>query len=134
MLEVTDIETATLGLRIGVTSSAAAKGMAQLTPVLRESVSSLPRGSTQEIRVLIAELAPGDVTPHHSHRFPVTVCVHEGTFTLELDGQAPVAIAAGQAFVEPPHVAMTGRNNGIGPARMTLFYVCDPDAPFADPV
>jgi hypothetical protein len=29
---------------------------------------------------------------------------------------------------------MTGRNNGDVAARMALFYVCDPGAPFADPV
>jgi len=42
------------------------------------------------------------------HRFPVTVCILEGAFTLELEGQAPVTVKAGQAFVEPPHVKMTG--------------------------
>ena len=79
-------------------------------------------------------LLPGDVTPYHSHRFPVTVYMIEGAFTLELDGRAPVVIGAGEAFVEPAHVNMTGRNKGDVPARMALFYVCEPDAPFADPV
>ena len=27
---------------------------------------------------------------------------------------------------------MTGSNRGTGPARMALFYVCEPDTPFAD--
>jgi quercetin dioxygenase-like cupin family protein len=57
----------------------------------------------------------------------------EGTFTLELDGRPPVAIAAGQVFVEPSGVTMTGRNLGEVPARMALFYVCVQDEPFADP-
>ena len=134
MLEVTDLKQATEGLRVGVTTSAAAEGMAQLTPLLRQGVTTLPGGTPCEIRVLTAVLQPGDVTPHHSHRFPVTVCVYEGVFTLELDGQSPVEIAAGQAFVEPANVPMTGRNTGSVPATMTLFYVCDPAAPFADPV
>jgi len=133
MLEVTDLKQATQGLRLGVTTTGAAQGMAQLTPLLRQSVTTLPGGGTSEIRVLTAVLQPGDVTPHHSHRFPVTVCVYEGVFTLELDGHPPIDIAAGQAFIEPPHVPMTGRNTGPGPATMTLFYVCDPDVPFADP-
>lgn len=133
MLEVTDLKHATQGLRVGVTTTGAAQGMAQLTPLLREGVTTLPGGGDTEIRVLSAVLQPGDVTPHHSHRFPVTVCVFEGTFTLELDGRPPIEIAAGQAFVEPPHVPMTGRNAGKEPARMMLFYVCDPEAPFADP-
>jgi quercetin dioxygenase-like cupin family protein len=134
MLEVTDLKQATAGLRVGVTTTGAAQGMAQLTPLLRQSVTTLPGGVGAEIRVLTAVLQPGDVTPHHSHRFPVTVCVYEGVFTLELDGHPPIDIAAGQGFIEPPHVPMTGRNNGTGPASMTLFYVCAPEAPFADPV
>lgn len=133
MLEVTDLKGATDGLRVGVTTSGAAKGMAQLTPLLREEVSTLPGGGLQEIRVILATLAPGDVTPHHSHRFPVTVAVHEGFFTLQLDGREPVTIGPGQVFVEPPGVTMTGRNLSSEPARMTLFYVCEPGTPFADP-
>lgn len=64
----------------------------------------------------------------------MTVYVTEGTFTLALDGREPVAIAAGQAFVEPAGVNMTGSNVGTEPARMALFYVCEPGAPFADAV
>ena len=134
MLEVTDLKQATAGLRIGVTTTGAPQGMAQQPPLLRQSVTTLPGGTHVEIRVLTAVLQPGDEPPHHSHRFPVTVCVYEGVFTLELDGQPSIDIAAGQAFIEPPHVPMTGRNKGTGPATMTLFYVCDPEAPFADPV
>jgi quercetin dioxygenase-like cupin family protein len=59
----------------------------------------------------------------------------EGTFTLELDDREPVHVRAGEVFVEPAHVAMTGRNlDPKVPARMVLFYVSDPDTPFADPV
>ena len=58
----------------------------------------------------------------------------EGTFTLVLAGREPVAIEAGQVFVEPVGFAMTGYNKGDVTARMVLFYVCEPDAPFADPV
>lgn len=57
----------------------------------------------------------------------------EGTFALELDDQNPVDIDAGQVFVEPSGVNMTGRNEGDVRARMALFYVCAPDEPFADP-
>jgi hypothetical protein len=31
-------------------------------------------------------------------------------------------------------VNMTGSNDGSVPAITVLFYVCDPDTPFADPV
>ena len=98
--------------------------MAKLTTLHRELVKGMPALPEQEVRVLFATLLPGDVTPYHSHRFPVTVYVTEGTFTLELDDREPVAIQAGQVFVEPARIAMTGRNQGAVPARMALFYVC----------
>lgn len=131
-VETSQVETMIAGLTVGVTRSAQPSGMAKLTPVHREVVQGLPPTGDAEVRVLFATLLPGDVTPYHSHRFPVTVFVTEGTFTLALDGREPVDIGAGQAFVEPAGVRMTGHNTGETPARMALFYVCEPDAPFAD--
>ena len=127
------VDTMIAGLNVGVTRSAMDSGMAKLTPLHREIVSGMPRGESQEIRVLFATLLPGDVTPYHSHRFPVTVYVIEGEFTLRLDGRAPVQIKQGEAFVEPANVNMTGSNEGKAPLMTALFYVCDPDVPFADP-
>ncbi|MDP1730658.1 MAG: cupin domain-containing protein [Devosia sp.] len=135
MHEITDVRTMTAGLEVGVTRSAMERGMAKLLSLHREVVDGLPGGGSQEIRVLFATLLPGDVTPHHTHRFPVTVYVTEGVFTLELEGREPVHVRAGEVFVEPPHVSMTGRNlSAEAPARMAIFYVCEPDSPFADPV
>lgn len=89
----------------------------------------MPQLAEQEVRVLLATLMPGDVTPRDSHRYPVTVFVTEGVFTLELDGREAVAIKAGEVFVEPAHIPMTGRNKGDLPVRTALFYACEPDAP-----
>ncbi|MGU9982364.1 cupin domain-containing protein [Phreatobacter sp. HK31-P] len=133
MHEKTDVSTMTAGLTVGVTRTAQDSGMAKLTPLHRQAVQGMPTAQVQEIRVLFANLLPGDVTPYHSHRHPVVVYMLEGTFTLELDGADPVHIEVGQVFVEPSGVNMTGRNRGDVPARMALFYVCNPDEPFADP-
>lgn len=104
-------------------------------PLLREIVQGMPKGDRQEVRVLTATLKPGEQTPVHTHRFPVTVYVLEGTFTLEMEGRAPVTVKAGQAMVEPPQVKMTGYNrSNTEPMRVVIFYVSDPDTPFLDPV
>jgi quercetin dioxygenase-like cupin family protein len=84
--------------------------------------------------VLTATFRPGDRTVFHTHRSPVTVYVLEGRFTLELEGRAPVEVAAGQAYVEPPNVKMTGHNRGAEPLKVLIFYVTDPGLPFLDPV
>mgnify|MGYP001826702174 CR=1 FL=1 len=134
MHEKTNVETMTAALDVGVTRSAQDTGMAALSPLHREVVSGLPRTADQEVRVLFASQLPGDVKSYHRHRFPVTVYMLEGAFTLELDDCDPVVIDAGQVYVEPAGVNMTGRNAGDVPARMALFHVCEPGAPFADPV
>ena len=104
-------------------------------PALRESVSGMPRGERQEVRVLTATFKPGDETVFHTHRFPVTVYILEGAFTLEMEGRAPVTVKAGQAMVEPPNVKMTGHNrSATDPIRVLIFYVSDSDTPFLDPV
>ena len=135
MHKTVEVGKAIEGLAMGVTTSARESGAAKLTVLHREVVANMPKVEQQEIRALFAMLQPGDRTPYHSHRFPVTVYILEGAFTLELDGREPVTVQAGEVFVEPPHVRMTGRNLSAQQAtRMVIFYVSDPDAPFADPV
>jgi quercetin dioxygenase-like cupin family protein len=116
-------------------ASGDAVGQARPEPTLREIVTGMPRGDRQEVRVLTATIKPGDKTLFHTHRFPVTVYMLEGAFTLEMEGRPPVTIKAGQAMVEPPNVKMTGHNrSATDPIRLVIFYVSDPDTPFFDPV
>jgi quercetin dioxygenase-like cupin family protein len=102
--------------------------------LMRGVIAGMPRGDKQEVRVMTATLNPGDRTPTHTHRFPVTVYVIEGAFTLEVEGRAPVIVKAGEAMTEPPNVIMSGYNRESGPLRLVIFYVSDPDTPFLDAV
>jgi quercetin dioxygenase-like cupin family protein len=102
---------------------------------LSELVSGMPKGEKQQIRVLTATLKPGDKTLLHTHRFPVTLYILEGAFTLELEGRAPVTIKAGEAMIEPPNVKMSGYNHSTTePMRVVTFYVSDSNTPFLDPI
>jgi quercetin dioxygenase-like cupin family protein len=109
-------------------------GLAKPELVMRGIVGAMPRGDKQEVRVMTAILNPGDRTPHHTHRFPVTVYVIEGAFTLEMEGRAPVIVKAGEASIEPPNVPMIGYNRESGPVKLVIVYVSDPDTPFLDPI
>lgn len=110
-------------------------GFAAPQLLLRESVAGMPRGETQEVRLMSATFKPGDKTVFHTHRSPVTVYVLEGQFTLELEGRPPQVVSAGQAYVEPPHVKMTGYNRSTTqPLRVLIFYVSDPNTPFLDAI
>ena len=124
-----------MGLLVALSAAVQAQGTARPDLVLSEVVSGMPRGENQAVRVLAASFKPGDKTVFHTHRSPVTVYILEGAFTLELEGRAPTVIKAGQAFVEPPNVRMTGYNRSATEAlRLVIFYVSEPDTPFLDPV
>ena len=95
----------------------------------------MPKGERQQVRVLTASFQPGDKTMFHTHRFPVTVYVLEGAFTLEMEGREPVTVRDGHAMVMPPNVKMTGYNrSSTEPLRLVIFSVSDPDTPFLDPI
>ncbi len=112
-----------------------AQGTAKPELLLDQVVSGMPQGDKQAVRVLTASFKPGDKTVFHTHRFPVTVFILEGAFTLEMEGLEPIVVKAGQAFVEPANVKMTGFNrSATEPIRLVIFYVSDLDTPFLDPL
>jgi quercetin dioxygenase-like cupin family protein len=120
---------------LGTAAHAQEAGLAKPNLVLQQIVEGLPVDVKQAVRVLTAIFKPGDKTVYHSHRFPVTVYVLEGAFTLELNDRPPLTVRAGEAMVEPPNVAMTGYNpSATEPTKVVIFYVSAPDTPFLDPL
>ena len=114
---------------------AAAPNIAKPNMVLQQIVEGLPTDDKQTVRVMTATFKPGDKTVYHTHRFPVTVYVLEGAFTLEMEGREPVTVHAGQAMVEPSGIRMTGYNRSAdAPLRVVVVYVTEPGMPFLDPI
>jgi len=124
-----------ISLALGASSVAQDTAVTQPTKLLKKVVAGMPKGDLQEIRVLAASFMPGNKTVLHTHRFPVTVYILEGAFTLEIEGRGPKIVTAGYAFVEPPNVRMTGYNrSATDPLRLVIFYVSDPNTPFLEPI
>ncbi len=118
---------------LAIALPAMAQEPARPSVVLKQVVEGMPKGDAQEIHVFTASFTPGQSTVFHTHRFPVTVYILEGAFTLNVEGRSPVTVAAGQSFVEPPNVRMTGHNrSATAPLRLVIFYVGDPGTPFLD--
>ena len=122
-------------LIISSTALAQEQGLVKPQLLLSKILQGMPKGDRQEMRVLTASFKPGDKTVFHTHRFPVTVYVLEGAFTLEMEGNEPDTVKTGQAMVMPAHVRMTGHNrSSTEPLRVVIFYVSDPDTPFLDQI
>ncbi|QPC85442.1 cupin domain-containing protein [Mesorhizobium sp. NBSH29] len=113
-------------------ASAGEGGFAKPTLVIEQPVAGMPSGSAQSVRVLTATFKPGDRTVPHTHRYPVTVYVLEGAFTLEVKGEQPVIVKAGEAMVEPADSEMIGYNRTDGETRVVIFYLSKPAEPFLD--
>jgi hypothetical protein len=112
---------ALVALVMSLPAMAQEQGTAKPQLLLREIVQGMPKGEGQEVRVLIASFKPGDKTVFHTHRFPVTVYILEGAFTLEMEGREPVhgarrsgdsgTAARAHDGVQPQqHRAVAGRN------------------------
>ena len=122
-------------LLISSVAMAEEQGVIRPEVLLSEIIQGMPTGEKQEVRILTASFKPRDKTLFHTHRFPVTVYVLEGAFTLEMEGREPITVKTGQAIVMPSHVKMTGYNrSSTDPLRLVLFNVSDPGTPYLDPV
>ena len=132
MARLSVLRTAIVASAIGLSIPFPAQAQPKPEQVLREVVQGMPTGERQEVQVLTATIEPGQSTPFHTHRYPVTVYVQEGVFTLEMEGRNAVTVSAGRSMVEPPNVRMTGYNRGTAPMRVVIFYVAEPGTPFLD--
>jgi len=120
---------------VSLTTMAQDKHIIKPQTVISEIVEGMPKGEKQQVRVLTATFQPRDQTLFHTHRFPVTVYVLEGAFTLEKEGRQPVTVKTGEAMLMPPNVKMTGYNKSATERlRLVVFYVSDPDTPFLDAI
>ncbi len=86
MLIGTACMTAVTAALLTLAVSAQDLGMVKPDLVLTQLVSGMPVGDEQQVRVTTATFQPGDRTPFHTLRWPVTVYVVAGAFTSRWRG------------------------------------------------
>ena len=82
---------------------------------------------------VIAEFVPGGAAGKHTHPGEELGYVLEGTLQLEIAGQPPRTLNAGEVFFIPAGVVHDGRNIGVGPAKVLATYVVEKGKPVASP-
>ena len=82
---------------------------------------------------VVAQFAPGATAGKHTHPGEELGYVLEGTLQLEVAGQPPRTLKAGEAFFIPAGVVHDGRNTGAGPAKVLATYVVEKGKPVASP-
>jgi quercetin dioxygenase-like cupin family protein len=80
-----------------------------------------------------AEFMPGVAAGRHTHPGEEIGYVLEGTLLLEVDGQPPRTVNAGEVFFVPAGVVHDGKNVGAGNAKVLATYVVEKGKPVATP-
>lgn len=75
-----------------------------------------------EVTALLVDLAPAAETGWHKHPVPVYAFVLSGRLAIELEGGRTLQFKAGDAIVEMVDTFHNGRNIGIEPVRLVVFY------------
>ncbi len=85
----------------------------------------------KEALMLTVEYPPGADEPVHRHNAQAFVYVLEGAVVMQVKGQAPVTLEAGDTFYEGNEdVHLVGRNaSQTSPARFVVFLVKEKGAP-----
>jgi len=81
----------------------------------------------------LAEFVPGGVAGKHTHPGEEFGYVIEGTLQLEIAGQPPRTVKAGEGFFVPAGVVHDGKNIASGPAKVLATYVVEKGKPVASP-
>jgi len=82
---------------------------------------------------VVAEFIPGGAAGKHTHPGEELGYVLEGTLQLEVAGQPPRTLNAGEVFFIPAGVVHDGKNVGSGPAKVLATYVVEKGKPVASP-
>ncbi|HSF95778.1 MAG TPA: cupin domain-containing protein [Thermohalobaculum sp.] len=114
-----------------VLASLAARGDESTTPLLKTELQGF---DGLEANMAVVDVGPGFVTERHLHPGHVFLYVLEGEIEINIDGQPPLRVAAGEAVHELPNQPMIGRNASSSEgARFVLFQVGKSGEPLTVP-
>jgi quercetin dioxygenase-like cupin family protein len=106
---------------------------AKVTPLMTKELADMPG---KEGLMLLVEYPPNSKDAVHRHNAHAFVYVLEGTIVMQLKGQKPVTLTAGQTFYEGPEdVHVVGRNaSDTKPAKFVVLLLKKQGAPAVVPV
>lgn len=88
----------------------------------------------REVIMAQAEIAPGASAGKHYHHGEEVGYVLEGETVLEVDGQAPATLKAGQSYTIPAGKPHDATASGNAPVRVLAVYIVEKGKPLAEPV
>jgi quercetin dioxygenase-like cupin family protein len=125
-------------LGLGVTLGLVAGGLgsqglhAQQPPVKRTILQKVDLAGMEgkEGVMYLAEVAPGAQSGRHFHPGPEFLYIQEGSFVLELDGDAPVTMNSGDSRHIPAKQIHNARNTSTtAPTKVLVFSIAEKGQP-----
>ncbi len=87
--------------------------------------------ATKEAVLGLAEIAPGAAAGRHTHFGYEMGYVVEGTAVLEVEGEAPLALKAGDSYTIPAGKNHDAKNTSGAPVKVLAVYIVDRGKPLA---
>jgi len=125
-------KSAVIGIVAALGAAAAIAQQAGFTRVaLQDQPLSDPAKHAVQAR---AEFAPGIAAGKHTHPGEELGYVIEGEILLEIAGQPPRTVKAGESFFVPAGVVHDGKNTSSGTTKVLATYIVEKGKPVATPV
>ena len=93
----------------------------------------VPLEGAREVVMGVADIAAGGAAGRHSHHGPETGYVLEGVTLLEIDGEAPRALKAGDSYFIPAGKIHDAKAHAGGAAKVLATYVVEKGKPLSIP-
>ncbi len=90
-------------------------------------------GNNMEVILGMAEIAPGGGTGRHSHFGTETGMVLEGASSIEIEGEMPKLLKAGDSYLIPAGKVHNAKTVGDAPVKVLATYVVEKGKPLATP-
>jgi quercetin dioxygenase-like cupin family protein len=109
----------------------ATASLAQAPGIKRTLLQRIDIGNNMEVILGIAEIAPGGSTGRHTHFGVETGYTLAGSASLEIEGEAPKLLSAGDSYVIASGKVHDAKVAGDAPAKVLAVYVVEKGKPLA---
>jgi quercetin dioxygenase-like cupin family protein len=112
---------------------ASTASLAQAPGIKRTLLQRTDVGNNMEMILGMAEIAPGGSTGRHTHFGVESGYMIEGTASMEIEGETPRLVKAGESYTIPAGKVHDAKAVGDAPAKVLATYVVEKGKPLPTP-
>ena len=120
-------------LALAALAVAATFAVAQAPGIKRTLLQRIDVGDNREAILGLAEISPGAAAGRHTHPGVEFGYIVEGSASLEVDGEMPKLLKAGDSYMIPAGKVHDAKTVGDKPVKVLATYVVEKGKPLATP-